>query len=81
MSNNLVRITVLTMDKGGDGRFRPGTTCGLVDVDNISSAREFYHGELGKTCSRLLMKSGETVEVLGSLDSLLSKEIESGLRG
>lgn len=72
MSDNgkLIRAKFVIMGEGGDRRFRPSLADGLVNMEQISHAHEFYHVEFG-SCTRVTMNTGDTVEIVG-LDLLLS---------
>lgn len=70
----LKKANVIFMELGGDGRRRPSLTPGVINLEQIESGEQFWHSDLSQTCTRLVMKSGQVVEVNLLLDDLLGGE-------
>lgn len=70
MDNDLIEVTVLTTELGGDGRVRWFPSSGLIRISQVALATEDHNAEMGSYV-RCIMKSGDVVYLKGDLKAIM----------
>lgn len=70
MDDDLIEVTVLTKEVGGDGRARWFPSSGLIRISQVALATEDHNAEMGNYV-RCVMKSGDAVYLKGDLKSIM----------
>lgn len=69
----IINVKIVAYDRGGDGRYRPFEKEGLINVDAVSAVVFPRHiTDFDQAISIVTMKSGEKLNVVGSLMTQLS---------